>query len=434
MSKQEGKVFIGGLSWETTDEKLRRYFENFGTVQEAFVSYDRNTGRPRGFGFVVFADPIIADRVTQQQHTIDRREVEAKKALPKEESPVSKDAAASAVGQRTRKVFVGGLPPSVDEGSLRAYFGEWGCVEDAVVMYDHENRRPRGFGFITYTEEDSVERVFAHGAIHTLHDKPCEVKRAVPRDSMPVSPRGAAGAAPGFRPPSAPSAPGGVSMVYGGPAPGAPLLYQPTPDRPPYADAPRQYSAEASRQYGGRGGYGGGLPRGMYGYSGRGAGGMQHRMSPMAMQPGMYNSPAVVTGIPASMAPGHSPEGGMGLQPGSMTTPTALGPQSPLSMGGPGLHAVQQQLIGGSGSGGSGGFGQALPGASLSAMFAGALDPAQQAAAQGYAELAHAQHAQHSQQQAAAAAAALSAAMEGMQHAQQGAQQGQQTQQATIWS
>ena len=64
---------------------------------------------------------------------------------------MSKDAAASAAGQRTRKVFVGGLPPSVDEGSLRAYFGEWGCVEDAVVMYDHENRRPRGFGFITYT-------------------------------------------------------------------------------------------------------------------------------------------------------------------------------------------------------------------------------------------------------------------------------------------
>ena len=32
-------------------------------MQEAFVSYDKNTGRPRGFGFVVFADPIIADKV-----------------------------------------------------------------------------------------------------------------------------------------------------------------------------------------------------------------------------------------------------------------------------------------------------------------------------------------------------------------------------------
>lgn len=46
------------------DQKLRQYFENYGTVQEAFVSYDKHTGRPRGFGFVVFADPIIADKVS----------------------------------------------------------------------------------------------------------------------------------------------------------------------------------------------------------------------------------------------------------------------------------------------------------------------------------------------------------------------------------
>ena len=40
------------------------------------MSYDRVTGRPRGFGFVVFEDPAVADRVASLQHTIDRREVE----------------------------------------------------------------------------------------------------------------------------------------------------------------------------------------------------------------------------------------------------------------------------------------------------------------------------------------------------------------------
>lgn len=53
----------------------RAFFENFGTVHEAFVSYDRHTGRPRGFGFVVFEDPAVADKVVSLQHTIDRREV-----------------------------------------------------------------------------------------------------------------------------------------------------------------------------------------------------------------------------------------------------------------------------------------------------------------------------------------------------------------------
>lgn len=180
---QEGKVFIGGLSWETTDIKLKQYFENFGTVQEAYVSYDRHTGRPRGFGFVVFADPCIADKVVSQQHTIDRREVEAKKALPKEESPVSKDMQAAASGQRTKKIFVGGLAGTVDEPTFREYFEKFGKVEDAVVMYDQHNRRPRGFGFITFAEEEAVEAVFAKGVIQTIHEKEIEIKRAIPRDS-----------------------------------------------------------------------------------------------------------------------------------------------------------------------------------------------------------------------------------------------------------
>lgn len=44
-------------------------------VVEAFVSYDRHTGRPRGFGFVIFEDPAVADKVSSIAHTIDRREV-----------------------------------------------------------------------------------------------------------------------------------------------------------------------------------------------------------------------------------------------------------------------------------------------------------------------------------------------------------------------
>jgi RNA recognition motif-containing protein len=69
------KVFVGGLSWETTGERLRSYFENYGVVREAFVSYNRANGRPRGFGFVVFEAPDVADKVVSTKHTIDRREV-----------------------------------------------------------------------------------------------------------------------------------------------------------------------------------------------------------------------------------------------------------------------------------------------------------------------------------------------------------------------
>jgi RNA recognition motif-containing protein len=54
------KMFVGGLSWETTSQELNEAFAKFGPVAEAIVMLDRNTGRSRGFGFVTFEDPLNA--------------------------------------------------------------------------------------------------------------------------------------------------------------------------------------------------------------------------------------------------------------------------------------------------------------------------------------------------------------------------------------
>ncbi|CAH9135594.1 unnamed protein product, partial [Cuscuta epithymum] len=51
---------------------------------------DKVSGKPRGFGFVDFADPNVLDTVLQDKHTIDGRTVEAKRALPREEQHMSK--------------------------------------------------------------------------------------------------------------------------------------------------------------------------------------------------------------------------------------------------------------------------------------------------------------------------------------------------------
>src|SRR5512136_1166868 len=48
------KLFVGGLSWDTTDEGLRQAFAPYGEITEAKVITDRDTGRSRGFGFVTF--------------------------------------------------------------------------------------------------------------------------------------------------------------------------------------------------------------------------------------------------------------------------------------------------------------------------------------------------------------------------------------------
>ena len=65
------KLFVGGLSWNTDDNLLRSTFENHGTVTEAKVISDRDTGRSRGFGFVTFTDAESATEAIAQRDGTD---------------------------------------------------------------------------------------------------------------------------------------------------------------------------------------------------------------------------------------------------------------------------------------------------------------------------------------------------------------------------
>ena len=67
-----GKVFLGGLAYDSTEDSLRRHFEEkFGQVSDAHIVRDRNTMQSRGFGFVTFVDPAVAKAVQMCDHQID---------------------------------------------------------------------------------------------------------------------------------------------------------------------------------------------------------------------------------------------------------------------------------------------------------------------------------------------------------------------------
>ncbi|XP_068665161.1 heterogeneous nuclear ribonucleoprotein 1-like [Aristolochia californica] len=206
MDSDQGKLFIGGISWDTSEDKLKEYFGKYGEVLQTVIMRDKNTGRPRGFGFVVFADPAILDRVLQDKHTIDGRMVEAKRALSREEQHTSSRSGSNSNAGRnysgagnikTKKIFVGGLPPTLSEEGFREYFENYGHVTDVVVMYDQTTQRPRGFGFISFDTEDAVDRVL-HKTFHELNGKLVEVKRALPKDANPGSAARSGGAYSGY--------------------------------------------------------------------------------------------------------------------------------------------------------------------------------------------------------------------------------------------
>ncbi|GJD12015.1 Uncharacterized RNA-binding protein [Galdieria sulphuraria] len=147
------KIFVGGLSWETTEETLQKYFESYGRVLDCVIMRDKHTGHPRGFGFVTFEKEESADRAATKRHELDGRQVEAKKAVPKAEYITR-----SQVTKPTRKIFVGGLPLSCTEEDFMEYFERLGHVVEAHIMYDHQTGISRGFGFVTFSSEDMVKK------------------------------------------------------------------------------------------------------------------------------------------------------------------------------------------------------------------------------------------------------------------------------------
>ena len=69
------------------------------------------------------------------------------------------DVAKGALKGAARKIFVGGLSHQTHESALRMYFEQFGELTDIVVMHEAGGRKPRGFGFVTFADPASVQKV-----------------------------------------------------------------------------------------------------------------------------------------------------------------------------------------------------------------------------------------------------------------------------------
>ena len=169
------KLFAGGLNRDTTDETFRQHFEKYGVIVDLVIIRDKNNQHSKGFGFVTYDHPdAVKAALDDRPHVIDNKNIEVKRAIPREENNASSH-------QRTKKLFVGGLPSNTSEDDLIDYlnttYKNHGVVEKCELIRNKETNELRGFGFLEVSSEDFADLIIISEPKPTILGKKVEIKK-----------------------------------------------------------------------------------------------------------------------------------------------------------------------------------------------------------------------------------------------------------------
>lgn len=194
----EFKLFVNGLSPETTRDLLNAYFQQYDTNVDCYIMMDGATGRSRGFAFANFHSEVAVATVLKADHQVDgvpirvspyraggngpsrkRSNIQApppraldplpsplssrssRGGLPELTAPVFAGTGGDEIPSPELKVFVGGLSQDSNKATLNEYFRQFGDA-DSYVMKDGNTGRSRGFGFVNFTSEETMNQVLGH--------------------------------------------------------------------------------------------------------------------------------------------------------------------------------------------------------------------------------------------------------------------------------
>ncbi|KAL0442669.1 UNVERIFIED_CONTAM: UBP1-associated protein 2C [Sesamum latifolium] len=134
------KLFVRGLGWETTTEKLRQVFAAYGELDEAntIVITDKNSGKSKGYGFVTFKhiDAAILALKEPNKKIDGRITVTQLAAAGNSGNSHSSDVA-------LRKIYVGNIPFEISSERLLAHFSMYGEIEEGPLGFDKQTGKAK---------------------------------------------------------------------------------------------------------------------------------------------------------------------------------------------------------------------------------------------------------------------------------------------------
>ncbi|XP_059277185.1 UBP1-associated protein 2C-like [Lycium ferocissimum] len=165
------KLFIRGLGWETTTDKLRGVFGNYGELEEAIVILDKATGKSKGYGFVTFKhvdSAIIA--LKEPSKKIDGRITVTQLASAGIQGGPGGGNLGNSVDVSLRKIYVANVPYDMQSERILQHFSMYGEIEEGPLGFDKATGKSKGYALFVYkTVEaaraalvDSVKNIDGH--------------------------------------------------------------------------------------------------------------------------------------------------------------------------------------------------------------------------------------------------------------------------------
>lgn len=155
------KIFVYGLSWDTTKVCLAEAFSKYGEIEDCHVVLDKQTNRAKGFGFVMFKTRFGASKALKEpQKMVNNRYVSCQLAcLGKNESSGNNTVASSSnitSYDYGRKIYVAPVEGEMKPEKLKEFFEKFGEIETGPIGFDLATGKAKGYAMFVYKDKDGA--------------------------------------------------------------------------------------------------------------------------------------------------------------------------------------------------------------------------------------------------------------------------------------
>lgn len=149
----KNSIFVGGLSYNTTERDLTTYFQAYSPVLKVILLREPITGISKGYGFIRLKNQKVIQEIINGVHFINGRRVECQVASKKSEKK-RKDSE-----RRKRKLFVSRIPINTTNEQIYQLFSQFGELRNCYIIQSLDSKTNKPFGYVEFEKTEDAEHL-----------------------------------------------------------------------------------------------------------------------------------------------------------------------------------------------------------------------------------------------------------------------------------